>query len=114
VKEVLSQSRLSTTTLIRDDHVDGEYFVETKFNDDHSLEVNKKLRNEGFLAKAELGLHDNADIRYWISIPDPLQWTFFQRKYPEIVAMLRSKTDFMRGAKQLQILHPEWVIAERS
>lgn len=94
---------------------DSYLVVETKHYDDANLERNKKLRNEGFIDKAKFGLHDNEDIRMMISIPDGLQWTIFKRKFPEVYKLIMSKDekDRMRGCRQLQLLHPEWIVQER-
>lgn len=94
---------------------DQHLVVQTIHHDDANLERNKQLRNAGYIDKAKLGLHDNEDIRMMISCPDTLQWSMFKRKYPDIYKGLLSRDEQarMKACRQLQILHPEWVIQER-
>lgn len=96
---------------------DGEkIYIHTKFHDDPALERNKQLRTADMLAKAKLHLHDDEDIRMVISCPDTTQWWLFQRDYPDIYKALSQNRDEaarMQACRQLQILHPEWVVQER-
>lgn len=95
---------------------DGKYHAKTTFFDDDALEHNKKIRNSGMLEKSALGLHDNADVRMAISCPSTTQWMYFKSKHYETYKLLTSQTseeDRMKGARQLQLLHPDWVVFER-
>lgn len=94
---------------------DGKLYARTVFNDDVALERNKQIRAAGLINKAKLNLHDQEDIRMVISCPDTLQWSLFKRDFPDIARNLHSKceTERMSACKQLQILHPEWVLQER-
>jgi hypothetical protein len=95
---------------------DSTLYVHTTFNDDPALERNKQLRNADLLAKAKFYLHDNEDIRMFISCPDTTQWWLFKRDYPDIYKALSQNRDEaarMKACRQLQILHPEWVVQER-
>lgn len=93
----------------------GKLYFHTIFNDDAALHQNTRLRNSGHLDRKKLGLHEDEDVRMMISIPSVLQYTIFQKKHPNTITLLNSKieSERMRGAKQLQILHPEWVVMER-
>lgn len=94
---------------------DSLLVAKTIHYDDANLERNKQLRNSGFIDKAKLNLHDDADLRMVISCPDTLQWTRFKKKYPDIYKGLLSRDEEarMKACRQLQILHPAWVIQER-
>jgi len=94
----------------------GEYYAHTTFYDDDALEKNNKIRTSGMLDKGKLGLHDDEDIRFAISVPSVLQWNMFKKKHLETYKLLTSKnseTDRMKGARQLQILEPAWVVFDR-
>ncbi len=95
---------------------DGKLYAQTTYYDDVALEQNNKIRLSGMLEKGKLGLHDDEDIRYVISVPSSMQWQLFKTKYPETYKLITSKTESerMSGCKQLQILHPAWVVMERS
>lgn len=94
---------------------DKHLVVQTTFHDDANLERNKKLRNSGMIDKGKLGLHDNEDIRMVISCPDPIQWSLFKKKFPDIYKAIMSadEAERMKGCWRLKLLHPEWVIQER-
>ncbi len=94
---------------------DSHLVVQTTHHDDKNLERNALLKREGYLNKAKLGLHENEDIRMMISCPDPLQWSIFKKKHPDIYKMILHKDEQTRmtGCRRLQILHPEWVVQER-
>jgi len=104
-----------TNSIQREGWEDGEYYCETTFHDKKALEQNNKIRNSGMLDKGALGLHDNADIRMAISCPDTLQWSIFCKKNLETIKLIRSTNEVerLKGARQLQILHPEWVVFSR-
>ena len=93
----------------------GKIYSHTVFHDDNALNQNARIRSSGMLDKAKLGLHENEDIRIVFSIPSSLQYTIFQKKHPETFKLLMSKVEHerMKGAKQMQILHPGWVVMER-
>ena len=95
---------------------DGKLYVHTTFYNDESIKRNQQILNEGVLEKSELGIHDNADIRFWFRPTDMLEWNFFQRKFPDIYKGLHSKDEKIRlsAALKLSILHPGWVIFERA
>ncbi len=95
---------------------DNKYYAKTTFYDDKALEQNKKIRNSGMLDDSKLGLHLDEDIRMAISIPSTLQWSIFCKKNADTYKLLTSSTsesDRMKGARQLQILHPSWVVFDR-
>lgn len=91
---------------------DGITYAHTKFHDDAALEKVKRLRDEHVLAKATLGVHDDADMRMIISCPSIVQWNYFKRDYPEVYERISSTVEDtrMKGCRELEILHPEWVV----
>ena len=95
---------------------DGKLYAHTIFNDDQSLEQNNKIRLSGMLDRAKLNLHDNEDIRAAISCPSVFQWSIFKKKHFDTYKMLTSKEEVQRikGIRQLEILHPDWVIYSRT
>jgi len=94
---------------------DGVTYAKTVFNDDAALDKVRKLKHENVLDKARLGLHDNADMRMVISCPSVVLWNYFKRDHKKTYELLNSKdeTERMKGAKQVQFLHPEWIIQQR-
>ncbi len=94
---------------------DGVFYVHTTFNDDAALEQNERIRRSGMLDNGKLGLHDDEDIRFVISVPSNLQWEMFKRKHLETYKLIvsRIEAERMKGCKQLQILEPAWVVMER-
>ncbi len=111
----LSRTRVGTNAVQREGWEDGEYWCETTFHDEKSLEQNKKIRDSGMLNKGVLGLHDNADYRAVISVPSTMQWSIFCKKNQETYKLLKSKdeTDFMKAVMQIDILQPGWVVYTR-
>lgn len=95
---------------------DGKLQCRTIFHDDKSLEQNNKIRLSGMMEKAKLGLHDNEDMRYVLSIPSTLQWQIFKKKNPDIYKLIKSseEAERMRGCKLLHLLEPDWVIMHRA
>lgn len=99
---------------------DGKFFVRETFYDDKALEKNHRLKLSGVFQKPTLGLHDDADTRAMISCPSAGQWEVFKKKHFDTYKLLTTRgqsdqdnADRMRGFKQLQILHPGWIIFER-
>ena len=94
---------------------DGKAYCHTVFHDDASLDQNQRIRSSGMLEKGKLGLHDNEDLRMVISCPDTLQWAIFKKKNPETYRLLKSadEAERMKGALQIQLLHPAWVVQSR-
>ena len=94
---------------------DGLFYVHTEYYDDVALERNKQIASSGMLANMKLGLHDDEDVRMVISCPSTDQWILFKRKNPETYKLLVStiEAERMKGARQLQILHPAWVVQSR-
>jgi hypothetical protein len=94
---------------------DDKLFIQATYFDDVALERNKQIRNAGFLDKGKLGLHENEDIRLAVSCPSVEQWNRFRRLHPETYELLMSKNEALRmkGARQLQLVHPEWVVQSR-
>ena len=95
---------------------EGDLHVfKTQYFDKESLAINDRIRKSGMLNKAELGLHDDADIRMAISFPSVVLFSAFKKKHPDIYEMLHSKDEAvrMRGAKQLQLVHPEYCVYDR-
>lgn len=107
--------RVSSTGVNRIKSEDGKMYIHTVFHDDAALARIQDLKNSGMLTKQKLGIHEDEDVRMVISCPDTLQWHFFAKKYPDIYKSLRSRDEKerMSAAKQLQILHPEWVAMSR-
>lgn len=94
---------------------DGKLYAHTIFFDDLALENNKNIRESGSLDKAEIGLHDKADLRIAFSIPSVFQHNLWANENPEDYKLLHSKIDSerMKGARRLALMHPEWVISQR-
>lgn len=94
---------------------DGKTYAKTTIHDDAALERVKRLKHEAVLDKARLGIHDNADLRMVISCPSIVLWNYFKRDHPKTYSLLNSKdeSERMKGAKQVQFIHPEWIIQER-
>ena len=90
-------------------------YVHSIYDDKQSLDQNSRIRNSGMMDNGQLSLHNDADIRMSISCPSVEQWTVFKRKHSGSYQLLMSskEEERMRGAKQLQILHPEWVVYSR-
>lgn len=109
----IGKSPRSIATLYRPDHDEsGKYTVHTVIHDDAILERNKRIRLESLLTtRSKLNLHENERIDYAFSIPQE-SWTFFKRDFPDIANGLHSKDEAIRykSARELAILHPEWVI----
>jgi len=110
--EVIDRAGNTITKVVREG---DELFAQTLVNESESLEKNKVIRNSGMLEKGELGLHDQADIRMAISCPSTIQWAVFKKKHADTYDLIMSKLEHerMRGAKLLQILHPDWVVMSR-
>jgi hypothetical protein len=117
MKNVIDVGSNSVTTA----QLDGnKLYVHTKFYDDLALAKNRKIQNSGALDKAKLGLHDDEDIRLVVSCPSHEQWSLFKRKHPDVYALLTTRggsvdadQSRMKGALQLSLLEPEWVIQTR-
>ena len=94
---------------------DGTLYVHQTYYDDASLERNKQIRNSAIMDKLKLGLHENEDVRMAISCPSLMQWNRFKKLHPETYALLMSnrEEERVRGARQLQILEPAWVVQSR-
>ena len=109
------KDQVGTNAVARHGMEDGRYYCETVFHDDSSLDQNQRIRNSGMLEKGRLGLHDNEDIRMTISCPSTLQWSLFKSQHPETYVLLKSsdESERVRGARQLQILKPAWVVQSR-
>ena len=110
--EVISFDKHHTTKLVTEDNT---LYVDTKFHNKDSLEINKKIRNSQMLDKMKLGLHDGEDARAVLSVPSNLEWTIFKDKNPDIYNDLKSphEADRMSALRRIQILEPEWVLMER-
>lgn len=106
---------VSGITVTRMGHEDGKLCVHRTFHDDYALEKAKRLRESNIMAKAKLSLHDNEDIRFAISCPSTEQWILFKRDHRDTYKLLTSRheQERMKGARQIQLLHPEWVVQER-
>jgi len=94
---------------------DGRLYFHTTYYDDKSLAQNRKIEGSGMLDKAKLGLHDDEDIRMVISCPSTAQWLLFKKKHPETYKLIKSTIEHerMKGARQLMLLHPAWVVQNR-
>jgi len=104
------------TNAIREFKFDGStVHAKTIFNDEKSLSVNNNIRLDGMLDKKKFGLHDDEDVRMVISCPDGLQWSIFKKKHFDTYKKLMSFDEVLRmeGARELQILHPAWVVQSR-
>jgi hypothetical protein len=110
--EVISFDRHHTTRAVEEG---GTLFIDTQYHNQHSLNVNKKIRDSHMLDKMKLGLHDNEDVRATLSIPSNLEWTAFKNKHPDIYNDLKApqEADRMNALRRIQILEPEWVLMER-
>ena len=101
---------------VREFKFDGSVLhAKTVFNDKKSLDRNEDIRLDGMLDKKKLGLHDDEDVRMVISCPDGLQWSIFKKKHFETYKKILStdEKERMQGARELQILHPAWVVQSR-
>lgn len=89
--------------------------AKTVHHDDSALDINENIRLDGMLDKKKFGLHDDEDVRMVISCPDGLQWSIFKKKFYETYKKLMSPDEVLRmsGARELQILHPSWVVQSR-
>ena len=110
--EVISFDKHHTTKIVTEGDT---LFVDTKFHNKHSLEVNKKIRNSQMLEKMKLGLHDGEDARAVLSIPSNLEWQLFKDKHPDIYNDLKApqEQDRLNAIRRIQFLEPEWVLMER-
>ena len=110
-----TRERVSRSAIQRVVSQDNKLYIQTNFADDYALERNKQIKAAALLDKAKFNLHDGEDIRMIISCPDTLQWTLFKRDHKETYKLIlsRREEERMKGCRQLQILHPEWVIQER-
>lgn len=116
MRDLIRKDGHITSVIHRDDHdVSGKYYIHTHFDDDHILRQTQRLRESELHNKATMGIHDNADLRYAFSCPDTTQWSFFRKKHPETYKLLKSNNEYerLKGAKQLSILHPEWIVQTR-
>ncbi len=112
---MLSPERIGTNG-IREYKFDGtDMHVKTTFRDDKSLDINERIRRSRMLEKGTFGLHDNEDVRLVISCPSTMQWAVFRKKYPDVYSSIISTDEQvrMKGAYQLQLLHPDWVVMSR-
>ena len=108
-------THVGTNSIQRAVTEDGKLHFHTTYHDDSSLQRNDDIRKAGFLDKGKLGLHENEDIRLVVSCPSVGQWNLFKKRHGETYDLLMSKNEPMRmkGARQLQVLHPEWVVQSR-
>ncbi len=111
----LSRTRVGTNAVQREGWEDGEYWCETTFHDEKSLENNQKIKHSGMLKNHTLGLHDNEDTRAVVSCPSTMQWNIFKSKHRETYKLILSKIEAerMKGVRQLQLLEPDWVLMTR-
>ena len=95
---------------------DDTLFVHTVFDDDAAIKRNTMLRDADLLTRAKLGIHDDADIRFILSVPSVMQWNLWKKAHPEDAKHLFGKDDVLRirAAHRLSIEHPEWVIQSRA
>ncbi len=110
------KTNTGTNAITLEGFEDGKYHAKTTFYDDAALDKNAKIRNSGMLENSKLGIHFDEDIRMAISCPSTLQWSIFCKKHKETYKLLTSSTselDRMKGARQLQIMHPDWVVFDR-
>ena len=112
-KDIINVGANSITRFYRNDK--ETMLKDTTFYDDGSLDQNSRIRSDGMLEKGNLGLHDHANYRMVFSIPSVEQYNHYKLENPEDYKLLMSKdeTERMRGAKRLQLLHPQWVVMER-
>jgi hypothetical protein len=104
------------TNAVREFKRDGNILqAKTVFKDDKALGINEDIRLSGMLDNKKFGLHDDEDVRLVISCPDGLQWLIFKKKHYETYKKLMSFDEPLRmeGARELQILHPAWVVMSR-
>ena len=94
---------------------DDKLIFATTFNDDACVERNNQIRAAGFMDKLKLGLHENEDVRMAISCPSVTLWNRFKKFHPDTYDLIMSGLEHerVRGCRQLQILHPTWVVQER-
>lgn len=111
----MSRQRISNNADSLTKLEDGKLYCHTVFHDDDALDRNKAIKNSGAMEKSKFGLHDDEDIRMIISCPDTMQWAIFRKKHPDTYRLIKSRDEAerMKGARQLQILHPAWVIMDR-
>lgn len=112
MSNIIHQGSISTSQYIEED---GKGYVKTTFNDKHALDKNARLRSMDAFNRSKLDLHDGEDVRMSISCPSAEQWALFRKQHSQSYALLTSKDEAerMRGATQLQLLHPAWVIYSR-
>lgn len=94
---------------------DGITYAKTVFNDSMALDRVKRLRDGSVLDRAKFGMHDDADLRLVISCPSVVLWGYFKRDHAKTYELLNSKdeTERMKGAREMQFIHPEWCIMSR-
>ena len=94
---------------------DGKLWIHTTYHDDAALERNKQIRSAKLMEKAKLSLHEDEDVRMVVSCPSVSQWNLFKKQHGETYDLVMSTLEHerMRGARQLQLLHPEWVVQSR-
>jgi len=112
MSEVIERAQSHTTSIKSES---GKLYAHTVFHNRKALEQNKMIRSNNFMEKGQLGLHDDADIRFGISVPSNLEWQLFKKKHPDIYKLIKSRDEAERikGCKQLQLLEPEWVVQTR-
>jgi len=108
--------RLGTNAVVHQGIEDGKIYAKTTFHDDYSLAINNKIRMSGMLDKHKLGLHENEDTRAIISCPSTMQWGLFKKKHRETYDLITANTEVerMKGVRQIQLLHPDWVLMVRA
>lgn len=112
MKEIVSRDIDKTVTLVRDEHDEsGQYHVHTLIHDDHIIDRNKRIKQDALMAQgSKTPFMDGGVMIRTFSIP-PAHWTLFKRKNKDLVKRLFSSNDTERekAARELSILHPEWV-----
>jgi len=113
VKDYISHTPTSVTTIHRDNHVKDKYTFKTVENDERILARNKRIRLEGLMKPGVIAPVINDAIELAFSIP-PMAFSRMKKDAPDIHALLRSRDpeDQKRGGRKLAILHPEWVVTE--
>ena len=100
------------------DKKDNYRIMEQLDDDTPILEANKKLRNSGMLKKgnrAALKIDKTGKniLRMWLRVPSQFMYDQFLAENPRIKELMLSNNpdEQIRGAEQMAISKPEWLVS---
>ncbi len=110
-KRLISQTPNTSTIMHTDAHVKNRQVFQTIFHDDESLEKTKRLRDAEIFKRGTKIPFADQQVYHAFSIPEG-RYALLKRDFPDMMEAIKSKDEAvrMKAARELSILHPEFVV----